>query len=113
MPPMRERAHVEIDWGDRIGFIRRTLPVAASCPQCGAKAYRQLDGRNECTNEDHEPVECMRCVPLAWYARPRGHAARPIVPPPAARRSLLTRVRSLLREVLSLSDDDNLRPGAP
>lgn len=72
-----EKIHVELDWGDKHGFIRRKLPAADSCPQCGARAYRLLDVREECTNEALEPVECIRCVPLSWYARPRGSHSLP------------------------------------
>jgi hypothetical protein len=80
---------VTLEWEDRVGYIRRTLPVGTRCPQCGSRAHRRIDVRKRCLNAVFTPVECLRCVPLSWYAwHGMGEPAGPVERP-----SLFQRVR--------------------
>lgn len=97
---MRRRAKplvwVTLDWGDRVGFNSRTLPVAFTCPDCDSPAFKRLDTHRRCRHSLYIPVECLRCKPPAFWAQPRapGTSAATVAATVAAaeRRSLRARV---------------------
>lgn len=90
--------HVELDWDDQVGFIRRTLPVAFACPDCGCKGYKRIDTKARCKHVLYFPVECIRCS--FWRAVPKAPASSSATVAAARPRSLRAKVKRFFVDVL-------------
>lgn len=91
------RAHklVVLDWADRVGFIRRSLPIDRFCTQCGSPRFKRLDTHEKCEHRDYVPVQCMSCTPSesTWRALPKKPGTDEADAP---RRSLRARVKGFV-----------------
>lgn len=90
---------VTLDWGDRVGFNCRTLPVVLGCPDCGGHAFKRLDTHRKCAHALYVPVECLRCQPSSYWAQPKAPASSAAIVAAAERRSLRARVRGFVDAV--------------